>query len=80
MPGQTRPSYETPEDVPADLPARRIGVVVQTTQPLSALEAVTSALLPHTAELRVYNTICSATAKRQTAAAELAAASTWWSS
>ncbi len=63
---------ETPEDVPADLPARRIGVVVQTTQPLSALEAVTSALLPHTAELRVYNTICSATAKRQTAAAELA--------
>lgn len=59
----------------SDLPERldrRIGVVVQTTQQLSTLREVVDDLLPRTAELRVCNTICSATAKRQTAAAELA--------
>jgi 4-hydroxy-3-methylbut-2-enyl diphosphate reductase len=58
-------------DLPARLP-RRIGVVVQTTQQLETLREVVEDLLPRTAELRVCNTICSATAKRQTAAAELA--------
>jgi 4-hydroxy-3-methylbut-2-enyl diphosphate reductase len=59
----------------ADLPARmgrRVGVVVQTTQPPALLQEVVSALLPRVSELRVCNTICSATAQRQTAAAELA--------
>jgi 4-hydroxy-3-methylbut-2-enyl diphosphate reductase len=59
----------------ADLPVRlgrRVGVVVQTTQPPALLQEVVTALLPRTAELRVCNTICSATAQRQTAAAELA--------
>lgn len=62
---------ERAADLPARLP-RRIGVVVQTTQQLDTLRDVVDDLLPRTAELRVCNTICSATAKRQTAAAELA--------
>lgn len=62
---------ERASDLPAKLP-RRIGVVVQTTQQLATLREVVDNLLPRTAELRVCNTICSATAKRQTSAAELA--------
>lgn len=62
---------ERAADLPARLP-RRIGVVVQTTQQLDTLREVVDDLLPRTAELRVCNTICSATAKRQAAAAELA--------
>jgi 4-hydroxy-3-methylbut-2-enyl diphosphate reductase len=60
-------------DLPAKLPGRRIGVVVQTTQPPAVLQEVVDVLLPRVAELRVCNTICSATAKRQESAAELAA-------
>lgn len=63
------------EDVsalPERLPSRRIGVVVQTTQSIRRLEAMVAALLPRVSELRVCNTICSATAKRQQSAEELA--------
>ncbi len=63
---------QSAEDLPDELPARRVGVVVQTTQPPARLEAVVAALLPHVTELRVCNTICDATAKRQAAAEELA--------
>ncbi len=59
----------------ADLPSglgRKVGVVVQTTQPPAVLRDVVDALLPRVSELRVCNTICSATAKRQESAAELA--------
>ncbi|MBF4510033.1 MAG: 4-hydroxy-3-methylbut-2-enyl diphosphate reductase [Aeromicrobium sp.] len=59
----------------ADLPARikrRVGVVVQTTQPPAVLAEVVAALLPRVNELRVCNTICSATEQRQASAAELA--------
>lgn len=59
-------------DLPPKLPGRRVGVVVQTTQPPSVLREVVDALLPRVSELRVCNTICSATAKRQESAAELA--------
>ncbi len=59
-------------DLPARLPGRRVGVVVQTTQPPAVLQEVVVALLPRVSELRVCNTICSATAKRQASAAELA--------
>lgn len=58
-----------------DLPSRigrRVGVVVQTTQPPALLREIVDALLPRTSELRVCNTICSATTQRQAAAAELA--------
>ncbi|MDI6692927.1 MAG: 4-hydroxy-3-methylbut-2-enyl diphosphate reductase [Anaerosomatales bacterium] len=58
--------------LPDRLPSKRVGVVVQTTQTAQRLQEVVDALLPRTSELRVFNTICSATAKRQKAARELA--------
>ncbi|HZL07039.1 MAG TPA: 4-hydroxy-3-methylbut-2-enyl diphosphate reductase [Coriobacteriia bacterium] len=61
-----------PEDLPGRLPSRRVGVVVQTTQSASRLADVVAALVPNVNELRVFNTICSATAKRQLAADDLA--------
>ena len=63
---------ENVNELPDRLPSRRVGVVVQTTQSESLLEAVVAALVPRVTELRVYNTICSATVKRQRSAAELA--------
>jgi 4-hydroxy-3-methylbut-2-enyl diphosphate reductase len=59
-------------DLPERLPSRKIGVVVQTTQSLARLTEIVAALLPRVSELRVCNTICSATAKRQLSAEELA--------
>lgn len=63
---------QSASDLPDRLPSRRVGVIVQTTQPQARLEQVVAALLPRVSELRVFNTICSATAQRQEAAAELA--------
>lgn len=60
-------------ELPAELTGKRVGVVVQTTQSLSVLQEVVDALLPRVSELRVHNTICSATSERQDATAELAA-------
>lgn len=60
-------------DLPARLPSRRIGVVVQTTQVSENLTDVVDALVARSGELRVVNTICSATSLRQKAARELAA-------
>ncbi|TLM65536.1 MAG: 4-hydroxy-3-methylbut-2-enyl diphosphate reductase, partial [Actinobacteria bacterium] len=58
-------------DLPATLGTRRVGVVVQTTQSAERLAEIVEALLPRCTDLRVINTICSATAKRQEAAHEL---------
>jgi len=60
-------------ELPEHLPSRRVGVVVQTTQSLRRLTEVVGAVLPRVSELRVFNTICSATGKRQQSAEELAA-------
>ena len=60
------------DELPARLPSRRVGIVVQTTQSPERLAAVVDALLPRANELRVFNTICSATEQRQMAAEELA--------
>jgi 4-hydroxy-3-methylbut-2-enyl diphosphate reductase len=59
-------------DIPERLASKRVGVVVQTTQSMDRLTEVVDALLPRVSELRVCNTICGATAKRQAAAKELA--------
>ncbi len=60
-------------DEAAGLPAaKKIGVVVQTTQSRTNLEAVVAALLGRAEELRVVNTICDATSGHQGACAELA--------
>jgi 4-hydroxy-3-methylbut-2-enyl diphosphate reductase len=50
----------------------KIGVVVQTTQRLSALNAIVDYLTPLANELKVADTICASTAKRQAEAIELA--------
>ncbi len=60
------------DELPARLSSRRVGIVVQTTQSPGRLAAVVDALLPRSNELRVFNTICSATEQRQMAAEELA--------
>lgn len=52
--------------------SNRVGVVVQTTQTQATLAGVVSALLARASEVRVINTICSATQERQHAASELA--------
>jgi 4-hydroxy-3-methylbut-2-en-1-yl diphosphate reductase len=70
--GGTAIVVEDAADLPKRLPSRKIGVVVQTTQSMARLTDIVQALLPRVSELRVCNTICSATAKRQLAAEELA--------
>jgi 4-hydroxy-3-methylbut-2-enyl diphosphate reductase len=42
----------------------KVGVVVQTTQPLEALKNVLSRIVEHAKEVKVYNTICNSTALR----------------
>jgi len=61
-----------PADLPPELPRRRVGVVVQTTQSQERLASLVAALAPRVRELRVYNTICHATEERQQAAVAMA--------
>ncbi len=51
---------------PQELPrlSRKVGVVVQTTQPIEALQGLLSEIIKTTRELKVYNTICNSTANR----------------
>jgi len=56
-----------------ELRGKRVGVVVQTTQTQANLASLAAALAPVARELLVFDTICDATAKRQSAACELAA-------
>jgi 4-hydroxy-3-methylbut-2-enyl diphosphate reductase len=51
---------------------RKVGIVAQTTQSLTNLQAVASLCIRHCLETRVYNTICMATHKRGAEALELA--------
>lgn len=60
------------DELPERMPSRRVGIVVQTTQSLSRLNQVVAAIMPRASEVRVFNTICSATGKRQQSAEELA--------
>lgn len=62
----------TPRDLDGVDLARKVGVVVQTTQTPANLAAIVSVLALRTMDLRVVNTICSATQERQDSAAELA--------
>ncbi|MDQ1240537.1 MAG: hypothetical protein QG577_2723 [Thermodesulfobacteriota bacterium] len=55
--------------VPTD---RKICLVVQTTQELDNFEAVSQAIRNRFSHVRVYNTICDSTTKRQTEVAQLA--------
>jgi len=51
---------------------RKVAVLAQTTQSLAALAAVVEACLERSNEVRVFNTICDATARRQHEAREMA--------
>lgn len=51
---------------------KRLGVVVQTTQSEANLKQIVTELSTRALELKVFNTICDATTKRQAAAKELA--------
>lgn len=63
---------ESEDCLPEEL-GERIGVVVQTTQSQKTLRRIVGKLLDRVAELKVFNTICSATELRQEGARELAA-------
>jgi 4-hydroxy-3-methylbut-2-enyl diphosphate reductase len=63
---------EGPDMLPAELPNKRVGVVVQTTQSQERLAALVSALASRVRELLVYNTICNATEQRQQSAQTVA--------
>ena len=62
---------ESPIDLDGIELARRVGVVVQTTQSAELLRDVVDVLLARVEELCVVNTICEATSERQRAADEL---------
>lgn len=50
----------------------KVGVVVQTTQPLDNLKLLIGMLIEHSKELKIYNTICNSTALRLKETEELA--------
>ena len=52
--------------------AGKVGIVIQTTQRIENLQEVLPFIAEHSAELKIYNTICSATLQRQESAKELA--------
>ncbi len=62
------------QDLPATL-AGKVGLVVQTTQEPAALGELASELAIRCDELRVHNTICQATRRRQSAALDVASRS-----
>jgi len=64
---------ESPDEIPANLANERVGAVVQTTQTAENFVAIVSGIAGRApAELRVFNTICSATAERQNEVRQLA--------
>ena len=67
------PDMETLEGLVENIKtSKKVGVVIQTTQKLEFLQSVVNYLIPLTSELKVFNTICKSTAKRQQEARELA--------
>ena len=62
-------------EVPYAQLGNRVGIVVQTTLTQAVLQSVVSAIDDGTREVKLVNTICEATALRQAAASQLAAAS-----
>lgn len=61
-------------DGKTELPAlkRRVGVVVQTTQPLENLKSLMRSVVEQSREMKVYNTICNSTAQRLAETEEIA--------
>ncbi len=70
--GNERTMVVAPGESLPVLQGNRTCLISQTTQKLEDLQALSSELLAKVVELRIYNTICLATAQRQNAAVELA--------
>ncbi len=70
--GERASVVEKPEDV-TSLPEniKRVGVVVQTTQSVEKLDEAVEMLKKNDLELKIHNTICSSTTRRQEEAKEL---------
>jgi len=64
---------EARELVPQIKKSGKIGVVIQTTQLTENFKQILPIIAENSKELKIYNTICMATAQRQQAAKELAA-------
>ena len=60
------------EEIDALALAKRVGIVVQTTQTIELLRRIVARLLGRVEELRVVNTSCEATSERQNAARDVA--------
>jgi 4-hydroxy-3-methylbut-2-enyl diphosphate reductase len=60
------------ENTPLPKLKPKVGVVVQTTQPVEALKKVLSGIVEHAREIKVYNTICNSTALRLKETEEMA--------
>ncbi len=63
---------EKPSDVKKIHGKRKLGIVSQTTQTIENFNEIVSAILPKASELRIFNTICMETFKRQESAKKLA--------
>jgi len=70
---ETAHVVSTPQEVQKLTIARRVGVIAQTTQSVSNLRECVGELIGKVQELKVFDTICTATEERQTSAWELAA-------
>ena len=63
---------EAEEIIPEIKSAKKIGVVIQTTQLIDNFKEILPVIAEHAKELKIYNTICAATFQRQQSAKELA--------
>lgn len=63
---------DSPEELKRMPRKKKIGIIAQTTLPVEKLEDIVSFCLHKASELKVFNTICNATAIRQEESAELA--------
>lgn len=71
--GENARVVQTPEELDGIAMRARVGIVVQTTQTQEALDELAAYLLPKVKELRIFNTICTATQERQNAARHVSA-------
>jgi 4-hydroxy-3-methylbut-2-enyl diphosphate reductase len=62
---------ETAKEIDNIESAKRMGVVVQTTQSLENLQSIVCGLVGKAKEIKVFNTICNATSQRQESAREV---------
>lgn len=65
-------SVEDVEKLSDKLKNKKIGVVIQTTQPISNVQPIICRLMEYSKELKIENTICPSTKNRQKEAVELA--------